>query len=100
MSAMRAPPCSIGCSPARRAAREAEDRQPCWRFLLRMGPVSWNDVIAAKTTIDAAGLSVPVLVRADGRPLYTLSSVVDDAEFGITHVIRGADHIANTAVQI
>lgn len=91
---------ALNLSEEQRRAYEAEDRQPYWRFLLRQGAVSWNDIIHGETTIDAASLSDPVLVRADGRPLYTLSSVVDDAEFGITHVIRGADHIANTAVQI
>jgi glutamyl-tRNA synthetase len=50
--------------------------------------------------IDTASLSDPVLIREDGQPLYTFTSVVDDAELGITEVIRGEDHVTNTAVQI
>jgi glutamyl-tRNA synthetase len=62
--------------------------------------VTWADAIRGEQTIDAASLSDPVLVREDGTYLYTLPSVVDDIEFGITHVIRGEDHVANTGVQI
>ena len=50
--------------------------------------------------VDAASLSDPVLVREDGTYLYTLPCVVDDIELGITHVIRGEDHVTNTAPQI
>jgi glutamyl-tRNA synthetase len=71
-----------------------------WRLLLRPGRVAWDDLVRGPTEFHAEHLSDPVLVRADGLPLYTLSSVVDDAEFGITHIIRGEDHVANTAVQI
>ena len=52
------------------------------------------------TGIDCASLSDPVLVREDGTYLYTLPSVVDDIDLGISHVIRGEDHVTNTAVQI
>jgi glutamyl-tRNA synthetase len=83
-----------------RAKLEAEGRKPHWRFLLNQTDVSWQDGIRGPVTIDAASLSDPVLIREDGTPLYTLPSVVDDGEMGITHVIRGEDHVANTAVQI
>ena len=62
--------------------------------------VEWNDLIRGPQHIDTATLSDPVLIREDGSYLYTLPSVVDDIEFGITHVIRGEDHVVNAAVQI
>lgn len=79
---------------------EAEGRKPYWRFLLETRDVVWNDLIRGEQHVDAASLSDPVLVRADGTYLYTLPSVVDDIDLGITHVIRGEDHVANTAPQI
>ena len=89
---------------------EAEGRKPHWRFLLqnfegspdRIQPtlVSWHDIIRGEQMIDLGSLSDPVLVREDGGYLYTLASVIDDADFAITHVIRGEDHVTNTAVQI
>ncbi|WP_374466202.1 glutamate--tRNA ligase [Ferrovibrio sp.] len=83
-----------------RAKLEAEGRKPHWRFRLQPGIVAWDDLIHGHTEIDMASLSDPVLVRSDGYPLYTLSSVVDDGEFAISHVIRGEDHVTNTAAQI
>ena len=83
-----------------RAQLEAEGRKPHWRFKLDHATVEWNDLIRGPQHIDTASLSDPVLVREDGSYLYTLPSVVDDIDFGITHVIRGEDHVVNTAVQI
>lgn len=83
-----------------RAKLEAEGRQPHWRFRLNGGTVVWDDMIHGRVEIDMASLSDPVLVRSDGYPLYTLSSVVDDGDLKITHVIRGEDHVTNTAAQI
>lgn len=85
---------------AERAALEAQGRKPHWRFRLNEGAVAWDDLVRGPQHFDAANLSDPVLVRADQRPLYTLSSVVDDIDFKISHVVRGEDHVANTAVQI
>lgn len=79
---------------------EAEGRRPHWRFKLDGRMVEWNDLIRGPQHINTAGLSDPVLVREDGTYLYTLPSVIDDIDFGITHVIRGEDHVVNTAVQI
>ena len=62
--------------------------------------MTWNDLIRGAVEIDTATLSDPVLIREDGRFLYTLPSVVDDIDFAITHIIRGEDHVTNTAVQI
>jgi glutamyl-tRNA synthetase len=79
---------------------EAEGRRPYWRFKLDQRTVEWDDLIRGAQRIDTASLSDPVLVRADGTYLYTPTSVVDDIDFGITHVIRGEDHVVNAAVQI
>jgi glutamyl-tRNA synthetase len=83
-----------------RAKLEAEGRRPHWRFLLNHRVVTWTDLVRGASHIDTASLSDPVLRRADGTWLYTLPSVVDDVDLGITHVIRGEDHVTNTAVQI
>ena len=93
-----------------RAAFEAEGQKPHWRFLLpnfdgdpqetRRTEVHWDDVVRGRQTVDLASISDPVLVREDGTYLYTLPSVVDDIEMGISHVIRGDDHITNTGAQI
>ena len=71
-----------------------------WRFKLDHTRIEWDDAIAGPTSIDAASVSDPVLIRGDGQVLYTLASVVDDMEMGVTHVVRGADHVTNTATQI
>lgn len=83
-----------------KAALEAEGRIPHWRFLLEGRTVAWDDLVRGPAHIDCASLSDPVLIRADGSYLYTLPSVVDDIDFGITHVIRGEDHVTNTGVQV
>ena len=83
-----------------KAKLEAEGRKPHWRFLLEQRDVVWDDLVRGRQHVDAASLSDPVLVREDGSYLYTLPSVVDDIDLGISHVIRGEDHVANTAPQI
>jgi glutamyl-tRNA synthetase len=83
-----------------RANFEAEGRKPHWRFKLDHRVVEWPDLIRGPQHIDTASQSDPVLVRGDGTYLYTLPSVIDDIDFGISHVIRGEDHVVNTAVQI
>lgn len=83
-----------------RETLEAEGRKPHWRFQLEAREVAWDDLVRGASHVDCASLSDPVLVREDGSYLYTLPSVVDDADMGITHVIRGEDHVTNTAVQI
>jgi glutamyl-tRNA synthetase len=79
---------------------EAAGRRPHWRFLLDRSDVRWDDLVRGPQHIDEASQSDPVLVRADGSYLYTVTSIVDDIELGITHVIRGADHVTNTGAQI
>lgn len=83
-----------------RTKLESEGRKPHWRFKLDHHLVEWNDLIRGPSHIDTASQSDPVLIREDGSYLYTFCSVVDDIEFGITHIIRGEDHVVNAAVQI
>jgi glutamyl-tRNA synthetase len=83
-----------------RAELEAKGRKPHWRFKLTGNPVEFTDIIRGPVHIETASLSDPVLIREDGRFLYTLPSVVDDIDFKITHIIRGEDHVTNTGVQI
>lgn len=83
-----------------RQAFEAEGRVPHWRFKLLPEPIHWDDLIRGSNDFHGSHLSDPVLIRADGAYLYTLTSVVDDIEFEITHIIRGEDHVTNTAVQL
>lgn len=85
---------------AQKADYEAGGRKAHYRFLLDESEAAWDDLIRGATRFQAAHLSDPVLLREDGVPVYTLASVVDDGELGITHVIRGEDHVSNTAVQI
>jgi glutamyl-tRNA synthetase len=91
---------ALRLSADERAALEASGRKPHWRFRLEPTIVRWDDIVRGDSHIDCASLSDPVLRREDGSYLYTLPSVVDDIDFGVTHVIRGEDHVTNTAVQI
>lgn len=85
---------------AEKAAYEAEGRKPHWRFKLSGERIVWNDLVRGEQAIDTSSLSDPVLIRADGSYLYTLPSCVDDIEAGITHVVRGEDHVTNSGAQI
>jgi glutamyl-tRNA synthetase len=91
---------ALSLSAAERAALHAEGRQPHWRFLLSRTPISWEDGVRGPQSIDTSALSDPVIRRADGSFLYSFTSVVDDAALAITHVIRGEDHVTNTAAQL
>jgi glutamyl-tRNA synthetase len=83
------------------AALEAAGNRPHWRFKLDTdAPVFWTDLIRGESHIDPASLSDPVVRRADGSFLYMLPSVVDDIDMGVTHVIRGEDHVTNSGIQI
>ena len=91
---------ALKLTEADRAALEAGGRRPHWRFRLDHRVVEWDDLVRGPSHIDCASLSDPVLIREDGACLYTLTSVVDDVDLGVTHVVRGEDHVTNTAVQI
>ena len=81
-------------------AYESEGRTPHWRFKLSGKTVRWTDMVRGEQSVDTSSLSDPVLIRGDGSFLYTLPSVVDDIDEGITHVIRGEDHVTNSGAQI
>ncbi|MDG4647949.1 glutamate--tRNA ligase [Roseibacterium sp. SDUM158017] len=91
---------ALALSDEERARLLAERGPGVWRFKLDHERIAWDDGILGQISIDAASVSDPVLIRADGQVLYTLASVVDDTEMGITHVVRGSDHVTNTATQI
>ena len=91
---------ALQLTDADRQRLEAEGRRPHWRFRLDGRPVHFRDLIKGDQTVNTASMSDPVLVREDGTYLYTLPSVVDDIDLGITHVIRGEDHVSNTGTQI
>lgn len=91
---------ALKLSPEERARLEAEGRRPHWRFALEARQVAWEDLVRGPSHVDTGSLSDPVLIREDGSYLYTLPSVADDAALGVTHVIRGEDHVTNTAAQI
>ncbi|MEI9886533.1 MAG: glutamate--tRNA ligase [Rhizomicrobium sp.] len=91
---------ALALTDADRAKLEEQGRKPHWRFKLSHAHVKWTDAIRGPVEIDTATLSDPVLIREDGRFLYTLPSVVDDIDFAVTHIIRGEDHVTNSAPQI
>ncbi|MGR3756722.1 MAG: glutamate--tRNA ligase [Tranquillimonas sp.] len=91
---------ALALSDDERAALRDERGPGVWRFKLDHERIEWSDGILGDVSIDAASVSDPVLIRADGQVLYTLASVVDDTEMGVSYVVRGADHVTNTATQI
>ena len=82
------------------AKLEGEGRRPHWRFKLNDAEVAWNDMVRGDVAYHMSSLSDPVLFREDGRVIYTMASVVDDIDHGITHILRGEDHVTNSAAQI
>lgn len=91
---------ALSLSDDQKQAYRDEGRKGHWRFKLDHERIEWTDGILGEISIDAASVSDPVLIRGDGQMLYTLASVVDDTEMGITDVVRGSDHVTNTATQI
>ena len=90
----------LALSADEKAALEAEGRMAHWRFKLSGNQVAWRDLVRGEQKIDTSSVSDPVIRRADGSWLYTLPSVVDDLDMNISHVIRGEDHVTNTAAQV
>lgn len=92
---------ALDLSVADRAKLEADGVRPHWRFRLdHAAPITWHDLIRGEQHFDPATMSDPVVRRADGSWLYMLPSVIDDIDLGISHVVRGEDHVSNTALQI
>ncbi|WP_288934316.1 glutamate--tRNA ligase [uncultured Sphingomonas sp.] len=92
---------ALRLSDADRARLEADGVRPHWRFRLdHDAPIVWDDLIRGTQRFEPATMSDPVIRRADGSWLYMLPSAIDDADLGITHVVRGEDHVSNTALQL
>ena len=91
---------ALALSADEKAALRDQRGLGVWRFMLDQHRIDWRDGILGDISIDAASVSDPVLIRADGQVLYTLASVVDDTEMGVSNVVRGSDHVTNTATQI
>lgn len=101
---------ALRLTDAEKADLEVQGRRPHWRFkLANFGddpfspvatPVVWDDLCRGRQTVDLASVSDPVLIREDGSYLYTLCSVIDDIDMGVSHVVRGEDHVTNAGVQV
>lgn len=91
---------ALALSDAEKDSMRAERGNGVWRYKLDQERIDWTDGILGDISIDAASVSDPVLIRGDGQVLYTLASIVDDTDMGVTHVVRGSDHVTNTATQI
>jgi len=92
---------ALSLTPGQIAAHEAEGRAPHWRFMLdHEAPIEWSDLVRGPQHFDPRLLSDPVIRRADGSWLYMLPSVIDDIDMGVTHIVRGEDHVSNTATQL
>ena len=92
---------ALRLTAAERESHEADGRTPHWRFMLDHDqPLAWTDLIRGEQRLDPARLSDPVIRRADGSWLYMLPSVIDDIDMGVTHVVRGEDHVTNTGLQL
>lgn len=91
---------ALSLSDKEKQAYEEEGRRPHWRFKLEHRPIEWQDLIRGPVKFNGADLSDPVVLRADASPLYHLCSVVDDIDFKITHIVRGEDHVSNTAAHV
>ena len=92
---------ALALSDAERARLEADGVKPHWRFRLdHAAPIAWDDLVRGPQHLDPRTMSDPVVRRADGSWLYMLPSAIDDVEMGISHVVRGEDHVSNTALQL
>ena len=91
---------SLNLTKSEIASKIQSGINPYWRLKLDERPIEWNDLIHGKITFNNLSVSDPVIFRSDEMPLFTITSVVDDAEMRVSHVFRGDDHITNTAAQI
>ena len=91
---------ALKMTPEQRQRAEENGKRPYWRFKLSATTITWRDLVLGERRVKLPAISDPVLIRADGSPLYTFTSVVDDLEEGVTHILRGEDHVTNTGVQL
>lgn len=80
--------------------KKSFNHPPHWRFKMEAEPIEWHDLVRGAVKFDGALISDPVLIREDGSPLYHLCSVIDDIDYKTTHIVRGEDHVSNTAMHI
>lgn len=91
---------ALSLTPAQVAKYQEKGRTPHWRFKIAKGEIRWHDLIRGEVIFQGDLLNDPILIREDGSPVFTLATAVDDLEMEITHILRGEDHVTNTAVQI
>lgn len=91
---------ALSLTPEQKAKYEEEGRRAHWRFKVEKGDIRWTDLVRGEVVFQGELLNDPILIREDGSPVYILASAVDDIEMSITHIIRGEDHVTNTALQI
>lgn len=91
---------ALSLNPSQIEAFAQEGRKPHWRFKMLPQEIHWEDLIRGPVTFQGERLGDPVLIREDGSPVFTFATAVDDREMGITHILRGEDHVSNTATQI
>ncbi|MBP01625.1 MAG: glutamate--tRNA ligase [Rhodospirillaceae bacterium] len=91
---------SLNLTSAQKEGFINDGRKPHWRFKLQQAEISWTDLVRGECQYNTINVSDPVVIREDGTFLYLLPSVVDDIDFGVTHIIRGEDHVTNSAIQL
>ena len=91
---------ALKLSAEQKAKLTAEGRAPHWRFKMEHKAIQWNDIVRGPVHFEGKDVSDPVLIREDGTPLYHLCSVIDDIDYEMTHIVRGEDHVSNTAMHI
>jgi len=91
---------ALALSDYQKTQYKAAGRRPHYRFLMNDKPIIWDDMIKGKVHYEAHNIGDPILIRENGSMTYMLCSTVDDIDYDISHIIRGEDHVSNTAVQI
>ena len=91
---------ALSLTPEQINQYKVEGKKPHWRFKMNNAPIAWNDMVRGEVLFQGEHLNDSILIREDGTPVFTLATAVDDLEMGITHVIRGEDHVTNTGLQI
>lgn len=91
---------ALSLTPKQISDYTAQGRKPHYRFLMSHSPITWDDMVKGAVKYDGKNLADPIVIREDDSMTYMLCSVVDDIDYAITHIIRGEDHVTNTAVQI
>jgi len=91
---------ALSLTPAQVEKYKEEGRKPHWRFKMDSGEIRWHDLVRGDVIFQGDLLNDPIVIREDGSAVFTLATSVDDLDMNITHILRGEDHVTNTAVQI